>query len=93
VPVGSLQKGAELVLTGGGGQTQLCAACHGPDLKGLADVPRLAGRSPSYLMRQLYDVRHGTRTGLSSVPMKAVVANLTEEDMVAIAAYLASREP
>ena len=93
VPVGSLRQGAELVATGIGGKTQQCAICHGPELKGLADVPRLAGRSPSYLMRQLYDLRNGTRTGGASVLMKPVVANLTDEDMVAIVAYLASREP
>jgi cytochrome c553 len=60
-------------------------------LKGLADVPRIAGRSPSYLFRQLYDLRGATRTGAASELMKPVVANLTDADMVAIAAYLASR--
>lgn len=96
VPVGSLKRGADLVLTGAG-KTQQCIACHGPELKGgmpgMPDVPRLAGRSPSYLMRQLYDVKNGTRTGLSTALMKVVVANLTEDDMLAISAYLASREP
>ncbi len=93
VPVGSLKQGADLVATGGRGKTLQCTICHGPELKGLADIPRLAGRSPSYLMRQLYDLRSGTRTGGASPLMKAVVANLTDEDMIAIVAYLASREP
>jgi cytochrome c553 len=93
VPVGSLRKGEALVMTGGGGKTQQCTLCHGPELKGLADVPRLAGRSPSYLMRQLYDVQNGTRTGASTALMKVVVANLTADDMLAVVAYLASREP
>jgi len=93
VPVGSLAKGADLVLTGAGGKTQVCATCHGPELRGLVDVPRLAGRSPSYLMRQLYDVRHGTRTGLATVPMQGVVANLSEGELIAIAAYVASLPP
>ena len=93
VPVGSVQRGADLALTGGAGKTQVCATCHGPELRGLADVPRLAGRSPSYLMRQLYDVRHSARTGPGTVPMQAVVANLTTEDLVALAAYVATREP
>ncbi|MEO7415190.1 MAG: hypothetical protein ABIZ81_17745 [Opitutaceae bacterium] len=92
VPVGSLKRGAELVLTGAG-KTQACILCHGPELKGLVDVPRLAGRSPSYLMRQLYDVKNGTRTGLATALMKVVVANLTDDDMLAISGYLASREP
>jgi cytochrome c553 len=68
-----------------------CAPCHGSDLSGLADVPRIAGRSPSYLFRQLYDLRGGTRSGGASELMKPVVVNLTEADMVAIAAYLAGR--
>jgi cytochrome c553 len=93
VPPGSLQRGAILVATGGNGRTLQCYACHGPELKGLADVPRLAGRSPSYLMRQLYDMKHGNRSGGLTVLMKPVVANLTDEDMIALVAYLASREP
>ncbi len=93
VPPGSLKRGADLVMTGGGGKTLQCAICHGPELRGLADIPRLAGRSPSYLMRQLYDLKNGARTGGNSILMKATVVNLAEEDMVAIVAYLASREP
>jgi cytochrome c553 len=92
VPVGSLKRGSELVATGGG-KTQQCTICHGPALKGLGDVPRLAGRSPSYLMRQLYDVQNGTRTGASTALMKIVVANLTNDDMLALSAYISSLEP
>lgn len=93
VPAGSLARGADLVNTGGAGRSLPCAVCHGAELKGLADVPRIAGRSPSYLFRQLYDLRSGTRRGGTAELMKPVVANLTDADMVAIAAYLASRRP
>lgn len=93
VPPGSLARGKRLVVTGDEGRTLACASCHGPDLEGLADVPRLAGRSPSYLFRQLYDLRQGTRVGGASVLMRPVVAQLTDEDMVAIVAYLASERP
>ena len=58
---------------------------------GLVDVPGIAGRSPSYLVRQLYDLQQGTRRGKSSPLMQPVVANLTGDDMVAIAAYVTSR--
>jgi cytochrome c553 len=92
VPVGSLKRGADLVATGGG-KTLPCSACHGPQLHGQVDIPRLAGRSPGYLMRQLYDLQHGTRKGQSTELMQLVVANLTEEDRVALAAYLASLVP
>src|SRR5438094_9949910 len=93
VPVGSVKKGETLVTTGGGGKTTQCAVCHGADLKGLGPVPGLAGRSPSYTVRQLYDMQHGVRNGPWTELMKAVVTQLSEEDMVSIAAYTASREP
>jgi cytochrome c553 len=91
-PVGSLKRGAELVLSGGAGRTLQCATCHGPGLRGLGDIPPITGRSPSYVMRQLYDIRGGKRAG-SAVLMTVVVAHLSDEDMVAIAAYLASLPP
>jgi cytochrome c553 len=93
VPVGSIKKGEALVTTGGAGKTIQCAICHGPELRGLGPMPPLAGRSPSYLFRQLYDIQHGVRKGEWSVLMQAPVARLSEEDMVSIAAYLASRTP
>lgn len=93
VPVGSIAKGEALVTTGGPGRTVACGVCHGADLKGLGPVPGLAGRSPSYLVRQLYDLQHASRNGLWADLMKAAVAKLTEDDMIAIAAYTASRMP
>jgi cytochrome c553 len=93
VPVGSISLGADLAATGAEGRSVACATCHGPELKGLADVPPLAGRSPSYLVRQLYDLRDGKRSGGASDLMKPVVARLTDADIVALAAYLASRPP
>jgi cytochrome c553 len=91
VPPGSLARGADLVTTGSSGRTLPCAPCHGPGWNGLVDVPSIAGRSPSYIFRQLYDLRGAKRSGAASDLMKPVVANLTDADMVAIAAYLASR--
>jgi len=93
VPVGSIGKGAALVMAGGDGKTTRCWICHGPDMRGLGPVPRLAGRSPSYLFRQLYDFQHGSRHGEWSALMKDPVARLTDDDMLNIAAYLASLEP
>ncbi|TYO61598.1 c-type cytochrome [Bradyrhizobium hipponense] len=92
-PVGSVAKGEALVATGGVGKTIQCGICHGSDLKGLGPIPSIAGRSPSYTVRQLYDMKHGERTGPWSALMVRVVANLDEEDLVSLAAYLASREP
>jgi cytochrome c553 len=91
VPVGSIKKGEALVMKGGAGKTTQCTICHAADLQGLGPVPGLAGRSPSYLVRQLYDIQQGSRSGIWTSLMKPVVANLTTDDMLAIAAYLASR--
>lgn len=97
VPPGSIKRGEELVTTGAG-KTVACAACHGPELKGMAlpnvgTMPALAGRSPSYLVRQLFDIQNGQRHGPRVELMKPVVAHLTSADMLAIAAYLASLAP
>ena len=91
-PTGSVRKGAALI-TGEGGKTTPCAICHGVQLKGLGPVPALAGRSPSYIVRQLYDMRHGVRNGQWAQLMKPVVERLSDEDLVAIAAYTASLAP
>jgi cytochrome c553 len=93
VPPGSVKKGEALVTTGGNGRTVQCGVCHGADLKGLGPVPGLAGRSPSYMVRQMYDMQVGARHGVWTDLMKPVVAKLTDEDFVSIAAYLSSRTP
>jgi cytochrome c553 len=90
VPTGSLSKGAAIV-SSGGNKTLPCGICHGQDLNGLGPVPGIAGRSPSYIVRQLYDIQQGTRKGTWSPLMKQVVDKLTQDDMIAIAAYVASR--
>jgi cytochrome c553 len=90
VPTGSIKKGEALVATGAGKTTQ-CAVCHGANLEGLGPVPGLAGRSPSYTVRQLHDMQTGVRKGPWADLMKPVVAKLTAEDMLNIAAYTASR--
>jgi cytochrome c553 len=91
VPVGSIKKGEALALRGGGGKTVACATCHGADLMGLGPVPGIAGKSPSYLVRQLYDMQSGNRHGEWTALMKPVVEKLTSDDMIAIAAYTSSR--
>jgi cytochrome c553 len=93
VPTGSIKKGEMIVATGAGGKTIACAACHGVDLKGVSEVPPITGRSPMYIYRQLNDIKIGARSGLWTPLMKRVVAQLTDDDMIAISAYLASREP
>jgi len=93
VPSGSLARGEALVKTGGQGATVVCAGCHGADLKGLGSIPGIAGRSPSYLVRQFFDLKYGARVGPGSAAMQPTVAHLSEDDMIALAAYVASLPP
>jgi len=93
VPKGSIEKGAALVTTGGGGKTVACTGCHNANLLGKGETPAIAGRSPTYMARELYEFKDGTRSGMSATAMKRVVANLSDDEIVAISAYLASRPP
>jgi cytochrome c553 len=93
VPPGSVKKGEALAKTGGNGTTVACAMCHGTGLNGLGPVPGIAGRSPSYLVRQLYDMQSGARHGEWAALMMPVVTKLTDADFVNIAAYVSSLAP
>jgi cytochrome c553 len=104
VPPGSINKGKDLATTGGArvvgnefipGKTTPCITCHGTDLMGVpeTDIPPIAGRSPSYMVRQMWDIQQGTRKGENVQLMKIVMANLTPEDLLAVAAYVSSRPP
>jgi cytochrome c553 len=92
VPTGSLSKGRALA-AGGGGKTVACNICHGEGLKGLANVPRLAGLHPIYVARQLYLFKDGDRNGPDAPLMKKPVASLTDADILNLSAYVASLAP
>jgi cytochrome c553 len=90
VPRGAVARGEALAR---GSKTTACGACHGDDLDGLAVVPGLRGRSPSYIARQLVDMKEGTRRGLWAPLMAPVVAALSADDILNLAAYLSSLPP
>jgi cytochrome c553 len=92
VPVGAIKRGEALATTGAR-KVIACTACHGSDLRGLGPVPALAGRSPSYLARQINDFRQGTRQGVWAPLMVPVANALSASDLVDIFAYTASRQP
>ena len=56
-------------------------------------VAYVVGLHPISVVRQLYDIQHGMRKGLAVALMQPVVANLTIDDMINIAAYTTSRDP
>jgi cytochrome c553 len=94
VPKGSIERGKQLVTTGGDGKTVRCAICHGQTLRGGGDeAPPIAGHHPNYIVRQLWNFQSGDRGGLSAEQMLKVVEKLNNDDMLAIAAYVASLTP
>jgi len=93
VPPGSIARGAALVKTGGSGKTISCAICHGDALTGLGEVPRIAGLQPVYIARQLITIQNGSSAGTAVALMKKAVANLSEDDIISISAYLGSLPP
>jgi cytochrome c553 len=92
VPRGSVARGEALANNGKDG-VAACTVCHGADLDGLAIVPSLRGRSPSYIARQLVDMKEGKRRGAWTPLMMPVVAGMSAADILNVAAYLTSLEP
>ncbi len=92
VPPDSLARGRLLARGGGVTAAPPCITCHGDQLQGTAVIPRLAGRSPTYLLRQLVAFKSGARAGANGALMRMVVANLQIGDMIDAAAYAASLE-
>jgi cytochrome c553 len=103
VPPGSVARGRALAHDGSngssgigggiGGKAVACITCHGERLQGAGPIPPLAGRSPSYLLRQLLAFKTGARTGATAQPMQPVVANLDIKSMIDAVAFAASLQP
>jgi cytochrome c553 len=64
-----------------------CASCHGPEGKGNATFPRIAGQHADYLVKQL-TVFQRTNERPAATLMKTVAHNLTRENIVNVADYL-----
>lgn len=73
--------------------TQVCAACHGPDGNGITppnpDYPKLAGKQPEYLLKQLKDFKAGKR---KNDIMSGMAASLSPDDMANLALHFASQK-
>jgi cytochrome c553 len=61
VPRGSIGRGRSIARSGEGGPTTACVTCHGENLQGVGLIPQLAGRSPTYILRQLLAFKTGAR--------------------------------
>ncbi|MBN8737299.1 MAG: c-type cytochrome [Xanthomonadales bacterium] len=94
VPPGSIARGA-VIAAQGKGSAASCESCHGPKLEGqtmpgIGVVPPLAGRSPTYIARELILFREGKRSDPAAAPMRAEASALTVPEMIDVAAYAAS---
>lgn len=97
VPPGSIARGA-VIAAQGKDQAASCESCHGAKLAGrtmpgIGVVPPLAGRSPTYIARELILFREGKRGDPAAAPMRAEASQLSVPEMIDVAAYAASRKP
>ncbi|MBU9456796.1 c-type cytochrome [Burkholderia multivorans] len=69
-----------------------CTACHGAELMGHDQFPRLAGQGYDYLVTQLDAFASGLRSEPTGV-MKSISSDLSSDDRRAVATYLASLPP
>lgn len=71
----------------GKAKTQVCQGCHGEKFLGDGPIPRLAGQTEPYVVEQLNAFKSGSR---DNPMMSPNAANLSDQDIADIAAYLSS---
>jgi cytochrome c553 len=93
VPLGSIGRGQHIAQAGSDSPANACGSCHGPQLRGIGLVPPIAGRSPTYILRQLLAFKTGARDGATGLPMRGVVRYLKITEMIDAAAFAGSLAP
>lgn len=70
-----------------------CVACHGPDANTpiLPVYPKLGGQNADYAYNQMKDIKSGARNNGQSAAMKAIVAGVSDDELRAIADWLATQ--
>jgi cytochrome c553 len=88
-----LERGESIVAHGDAARNiPACSSCHGPHLTGMEPaIPGLLGLRSTYISAQLGAWRYGTRTATAPDCMQIVAGHLTEDDVKAVAAFLASQ--
>jgi cytochrome c len=73
-------------------QSKTCFACHGKDANTplQPDYPRLAGQNADYAYNQMKDIASGARDNGQSAAMKGIMHLVSDEEMRAIAEWLAT---
>jgi cytochrome c553 len=72
--------------------TKTCVACHGKDGNKpiLKTYPFVAGQDKAYIIQQMKDIKSGARKNVGTQAMQPVMHLVTEQDIEAIAEYLAN---
>lgn len=76
-------------------KTKTCFTCHGKDGKTpiMASYPKIAGQNKEYSLQQMIDIKSGARSNAQSAAMKGVMHLVDEEEMQALAEYIATMAP
>ena len=64
-----------------------CVTCHGTGARGTAELPRLAGQHPQYLIKQVMAFRSGERANDNTI-MHLVASRVSDMELQAVATYL-----
>jgi cytochrome c len=74
-------------------QTKACSSCHGADGRTplLPIYPKVAGQNAGYTFNQLNDIKNGSRNNGQAVVMTGIMAGVSEEEIRAIADWLATQ--
>jgi cytochrome c553 len=87
--LGAWQAGAQDIEAGQGLYRESCRQCHGPTAKGMGSFPRLTGKPAELLVERLETYRAGERVGPNSALMMPVAAELSDEDIANVTAFIA----
>ncbi|MCK5188841.1 MAG: cytochrome c [Methylococcales bacterium] len=89
-PTESIDGGDPLLIKKGKEKYSLCWSCHGDNGEGAGSYPRIASQHSQYTVQELKNFRNGSR---KNPVMKAIISELSLDDMEALGAYLATLNP
>lgn len=90
VLLGSAPLGAQEGPDGEALYQSVCRNCHGPTARGMASFPKLAGNTAEYLETRLRQYRAGEQLGPNTALMQPLAADLSDEEIESLAAYIAT---
>ena len=70
--------------------TQSCVHCHGASGRGMGSFPSLTGQDADYITKRLEQYRAGDRVGANTGLMAPHAADLSDEEIANLAAYIST---